>query len=128
MDFKTYADRDVSIRWIMEELHRSGVRSPTGKERWSPMTLNKLLRNRNYVGDLHWNQSTVATFHEVQGEQIVKRKEGKGHRRRNAEGEWVITTSVTRKSSTGTCSRGSRRGSPAASSGRPRPLLGASSC
>src|SRR5262249_37798754 len=88
------AEKDVSLRWLVEELYRRGVRNPSGKPngkneyRWSPNVLGKMLKNRNYLGDLHWNKSTSSEFQSVEGGQIVKRKD-KGYRRR-VEADMII--------------------------------------
>jgi site-specific DNA recombinase len=93
--FKTYAEKDVSLRWLVEELHRRGVRNPSGKPnagneyRWSPNCLAKMLRNRNYLGDLHWNKTSNSEFQSVEGGQVVKRK--KRGRRRRGEADLIIT-------------------------------------
>jgi DNA invertase Pin-like site-specific DNA recombinase len=93
--FRTYAEKDVSLRWLCDELYRRSVRNPSakangkGEYRWSPNCLGKMLKNRNYLGDLHWNQSSRGEFQEIKDGNIVKRK-GKGYRRRK-DPEMIIT-------------------------------------
>ena len=41
-----------SLSKISEWLYECGIKSPTGKERWSRETLNKLLHNEKYIGDV----------------------------------------------------------------------------
>lgn len=41
-----------SLASISGWLYENGTSSPTGKERWSRETINKLLRNEKYVGDV----------------------------------------------------------------------------
>jgi site-specific DNA recombinase len=86
--FKTYAERDVSLRWLVEELHRRAVPSPKGKEWWPPATLQGILSNRNYLGDFHYNLTSHGQFHELTGGKPVAKK-GKRNRR-NPEAEWII--------------------------------------
>jgi DNA invertase Pin-like site-specific DNA recombinase len=86
--FQTYATKDVSLRWLVEELCQRAVPSPKGKKRWSPQALYKMLSNRNYLGDLHWNETTKGEFQEIIGQSVVKRKI-KGERRKPAA-DWII--------------------------------------
>jgi len=41
-----------SLGTIAEWLHENEIPSPTGKAHWSRETINKLLRNEKYVGDV----------------------------------------------------------------------------
>jgi site-specific DNA recombinase len=96
--FRTYAERDVFLRWLAEELHRRGVPNPSdkpnkkGEYRWTGSCLGKLLRNRNYLGDLHWNKAARGEFQEVIADKVVKRKE-KGQKRRG-EADLIIVPST----------------------------------
>jgi DNA invertase Pin-like site-specific DNA recombinase len=83
--FKTYAEKVVSLRWLADELYRRGVRSPGGRDRWSPQSIQKLLRNRNYLGDLHWNAVSKGRFQETDGTAVIRRKAKGGRRRPPAE-------------------------------------------
>jgi site-specific DNA recombinase len=93
--FQTYADSDVSLRWLADELHRRGVPSPTGRERWSGQAIGKLFHNRNYLGDLHWNEVSSSRFQEYDGKSIVRSKArgNKKEYRRRAEPEIIVTPS-----------------------------------
>lgn len=42
----------LSLGQIADLLYDVGVPSPSGKERWSRETINKLLHNEKYVGDV----------------------------------------------------------------------------
>ncbi len=88
--FEFYATKDVSVRGVLEEMHERGVRSPTGKEWWTPMTVNKVLRNRAYVGDLVWNKASASAFNSVKGGQVIPQGDRTGKWRRNEEDQWVI--------------------------------------
>jgi DNA invertase Pin-like site-specific DNA recombinase len=85
--FETYATRDVSLRWLSRELLARGVENPSGRPNkdgvrlWTGQALGKLLRNRNYLGDLHWNEVSKGEFQEYDGRAVVKRRT-RGERRR----------------------------------------------
>jgi len=49
--FKWYLD-GKSILGIMKELERLGIKSPTGKERWPKRTIDVLLSNEKYTGNV----------------------------------------------------------------------------
>lgn len=48
-----------SLREISDWLYRHQILSPTGKDRWSPETIRKLLRNEKYTGDVRL-QKTIS--------------------------------------------------------------------
>jgi DNA invertase Pin-like site-specific DNA recombinase len=88
--YQTYADKDVSLRWLADELHRRGVRSPRGQALWSRRTVRKILTNRAYVGDFVWNQECQGSYHAIKGGEIQPRNKRLDKRQRTAPEEWVI--------------------------------------
>lgn len=62
-----------SLSKISEWLFENGILSPTGKERWSRETLNKMLRNEKYVGDVMLQKTFVDNLFD--GKQIVNNGE-----------------------------------------------------
>jgi site-specific DNA recombinase len=89
--FLTYAERDVSLGWLADELRRRGVPSPTGKEVWQTMTVRAILRNRNYLGDFHWGSKPHGKYYRYGGNgQARKVKGGKKKRERTPEDQWLI--------------------------------------
>src|SRR5438128_768626 len=50
--FDDYVSGGYSIRQLIKQLHKAGVRSPGGRAVWPHSTLSCLLRNRAYVGSL----------------------------------------------------------------------------
>lgn len=62
-----------SLGKISEWLFENRILSPTGKERWSRETLNKMLRNEKYVGDVMLKKTFVDNLFE--GKQIVNNGE-----------------------------------------------------
>lgn len=57
-----------SLAKISEWLYEAGVKSPTGKERWSRETLNKLLHNEKYTGDVLLQKTYVSDL--LEGTQL----------------------------------------------------------
>ena len=86
--FETYATRDVSLRWLVEELYKRGVPSPTGKARWTGNVLHKTLSKRSYVGDFYWNKTSKGQFQEINGGNVIRRK--RRGETKNAEADWVF--------------------------------------
>jgi site-specific DNA recombinase len=80
--FKTYAERDVSLRWLADELHRRCVLSPRGTPLWAPTTIRGILKRREYVGDLDWGQVFCGGYHGLENGQIVR----KGRKVLNSKG------------------------------------------
>jgi site-specific DNA recombinase len=86
--FTTYAEKDVSLRWLADELFKRGQPSPTGRPHWTGQSLCKMLRNRNYLGDMHWGKEAKGQFQDFSGQTVVKKK-GRGTRKRT-EPEMII--------------------------------------
>ena len=51
-----------SLAKISEWLYEAGVKSPTGKDRWSRETLNKLLHNEKYTGDVLLQKTYISNL------------------------------------------------------------------
>ena len=62
-----------SLSKISEWLFENGILSPTGKEHWSRETLNKMLRNEKYLGDVMLQKTFVDNLFD--GKQIVNNGE-----------------------------------------------------
>lgn len=57
-----------SLAKISEWLYEARVKSPTGKDRWSRETINKILRNEKYTGDVMLQKTYVSNL--LDGAQI----------------------------------------------------------
>lgn len=51
-----------SLRQISKELEYQGVRSPRGYHRWGPETLNKILSNEKYTGNVLLQKTIVENY------------------------------------------------------------------
>lgn len=61
MIFILYLD-GYSLRGISKELAAKGVKSPCGSQYWCPETLNKILKNEKYTGDVLLQKTFVSSF------------------------------------------------------------------
>jgi len=68
--------RGESLIGIIKELELNGVRTATGKERWSKNTLDKLLSNEKYCGNVVIFKSYTSM--QLSPVKTKKRKENKG--------------------------------------------------
>jgi DNA invertase Pin-like site-specific DNA recombinase len=71
--FRTYATRDVSLRWLGGELERRGVLTHRGRTFWSAATIRGILTRREYVGDLDWGNYPEGRYHNHRGGEIHPR-------------------------------------------------------
>ncbi len=71
-----------SLRQIASELAIRGIRSPRGSRRWSPETLNKILANEKYNGNVLLQKTVVEDF-----------LNGKQRRNRGQVNRYLITDS-----------------------------------
>jgi site-specific DNA recombinase len=88
--FQSYADKDVSLRWLAAELRRRNVLSPRGKALWSSRTVRKILTSRVYVGDFVWNQEHKGSYHALVSGEIQPRNKRVDKRRPTPPDEWII--------------------------------------
>ena len=77
--FQCRAD-GMSLRKISAELETRSIPSPTGNPKWSAETLNKLLRNEKYIGQVRLQKTFVADF--FSGRQV---------RNRGEREQWLVT-------------------------------------
>lgn len=87
--FETYAEKDTSLMALCHELHRRGAKSPSGKERWTPVGVHEVLTNRAYVGDFVRFESQIGSWARLEGGQ-VKATSRKLKRGRYPESEWIV--------------------------------------
>ncbi|WP_417388010.1 recombinase family protein [Gimesia sp.] len=69
--FETYANRDVGFRWLAADLNSRNIPSPTGKK-WCAKTIQDILCNLRYIGDLPLGKRAAGTFWRLDGEEVVK--------------------------------------------------------
>ncbi|MFC1799460.1 recombinase family protein [Candidatus Eisenbacteria bacterium] len=86
--FDLFVRQGKSIRGIVRELQRRRIKSPKGREVWTPRTIHEMLKNETYTGIAHFNK-TVAV------EPIQRRRNGRQARHKNTSRkfrpreEWV---------------------------------------
>lgn len=71
-----------SLRQIANELAIREIRSPRGSSQWGPETLNKILNNEKYTGNVLLQKTVVENF-----------LTGKQRRNRGQENQYLITAS-----------------------------------
>jgi DNA invertase Pin-like site-specific DNA recombinase len=88
--FHTYAEKDVSLGYLADELERRGALSPRGKAFWSRMSVRHILTNRVYVGDAVWNRSHNGSYHALVGGEIQPRNKRVDREERTPPEDWII--------------------------------------
>jgi site-specific DNA recombinase len=89
--FRTYAERSVTLAWLARELEARGVAAPAGGPHWQTMTLCKLLKNRNYLGDFHWGLRPHGKHYRFAGAGQAKKVRGRSKRReRTSPEQWIV--------------------------------------
>jgi site-specific DNA recombinase len=71
-----------SLRQIANEMAIRGIRSPRGSQQWGPETLNKILANEKYTGNVLLQKTVVEDF-----------LSGKQCRNRGQVNQYLITDS-----------------------------------
>ncbi len=80
--FQTYAEKDVSLRWLAEELYRRGTASPRGHKHWTSETIRAMLARREYIGDCDWGRIHHGGKHGIENGEV----KAKGRKVMNGKG------------------------------------------
>lgn len=62
--FELY-DEIGTLHGVSEELLRIGIQSPKGQEKWSYMTIKRLLKNKKYIGTMFFYQENHRDYEET---------------------------------------------------------------
>lgn len=58
----TWYIEGYSLRKIADKLYENGISSPTGKEKWTPRAISKILSNEKYTGDVILQKTYIKDF------------------------------------------------------------------
>lgn len=86
--FKSYADTDIGLRLLVDDLNGRKVVGPGGAAWWFG-TVREILRNPTYVGDFNWARRRLGKYHRVAGTAIKSRSDGEGVQHNPPE-EWIV--------------------------------------
>jgi DNA invertase Pin-like site-specific DNA recombinase len=89
--FRLY-DQGHTLWAVAEELHRRGVPSPRGKDRWTRSVVQRILLNRRYVGDYTWGVRSSGKCHRYAGNGLQPTARGARVQQANPAEEWVVRT------------------------------------
>ena len=98
--FKTYAETDIGLRRLADELNSKGIPAP-GKNRnsksgkpkntsWWIGTIRAILRNEAYVGTFTWGKRQMGKYHNVVGDRVEKRIGGGNKVVHNQRDDWIV--------------------------------------
>jgi DNA invertase Pin-like site-specific DNA recombinase len=68
--FRLYGDDGLSLDEVCQELYRRGIPTPRGRARWCKQTVQHILTNRRYVGDMPYNEVSKAKYTEMVAGQL----------------------------------------------------------
>ena len=101
--FRTYAEKDIGMRAMAEELNGLGIPGPRGGL-WSVGSIREILKNTKYVGDSVWNKRREGKYHRVGVGEVIKERDrtevtlapntGKPHAVDNPEEMWIAAEGV----------------------------------
>ncbi|MGL4555561.1 MAG: recombinase family protein, partial [Gemmataceae bacterium] len=83
-------DRGHTRHGVCDELFKRGVPTRKGEARWSKPTINKILKNREYVGDSTWGERSQAKHAAHSKGQVIPLKKDGRKIRVNPVEDWVI--------------------------------------
>jgi hypothetical protein len=93
--FETFASRDVSVLWLVNDLNRRGVPSPRGGH-WSRAVVRRTLENPAYAGHTASNRTTAGKFYGVKdgevcpADEVRRAAKGEAIRRPMSPDQWLI--------------------------------------
>jgi site-specific DNA recombinase len=70
--FRTYAETDIGLRSMANDLNRRGVPGPGGGAWWIG-TIREILKRPVYAGDFIWPQRRMGKYHRVAGTEVKER-------------------------------------------------------
>jgi site-specific DNA recombinase len=83
------ADEGLTILAVTTRLFRSGIHTPRGGIRWGSSTIQKMLRNRAYIGEFCFNRIMAVEAKTLPRPGVYRRKRLTSARRRPSS-EWVV--------------------------------------
>ncbi len=86
--FDEFANSDTSLRALVRELHRKGIKTRQGNL-WSQSTLQATLRDTAYVGTMEFGRRRAGKYHQLDDDGQIEKLNGKGDIRR---GYAAVTT------------------------------------
>ena len=93
--FSRYADSDIGLRSLADDLNTRGVLGPAGGL-WHLGTIREILRNAAYAGDFIWAKRRIGKYHRVAAGEVKERStlerktDGEARTMRNSEAEWIV--------------------------------------
>ena len=92
--FNRYANSDIGLRGLADDLNQRGVKSPRGGK-WHQGTIRDMLKNPVYVGDYRWNRRREGKYHSVGDGKAQGRhkREVRGDKARviyNDSSQWIV--------------------------------------
>jgi DNA invertase Pin-like site-specific DNA recombinase len=87
--FRMY-DQGETLMTISRELGERAVPSPRGRDRWTRAVIQRLLRNRRYVGDWTWGVHPQGKRHWHGLGGLRSKERAKRHARQNPAEAWII--------------------------------------
>lgn len=70
--FDWYCNEGVTVSGIGRRLEKMGIKTKNGKQKWSPMMIDKMLGNIHYIGKVRWNWRKVVKIIEDQEVKILR--------------------------------------------------------
>jgi hypothetical protein len=62
--FQTYAEQDIGMRRMANDLNKRGIPGPRGGL-WHVGTIREILKNETYVGDFIWPKRSMGKYHRI---------------------------------------------------------------
>jgi hypothetical protein len=85
--FQTYADQDIGLRLLANDLNMREIPGPRGGL-WHVGTIREMLKNETYAGDVVWPKRSMGKYHRIAGTEI-KQRSGKPGVRFNEAAERI---------------------------------------
>lgn len=70
--FDWYCNEGVTVSGIGVRLEKMGIKTKKGKQKWSPMAIDKMLGNVHYIGKVRWNWRKVVKIIEDQEVKVLR--------------------------------------------------------
>ncbi len=89
--FQMYVREGYGYKSLTDRLNSQRIPSPRGRN-WAMTTVQDILRNPIYVGDMVWNRRSMAKFYRIEnGRAVPTAKIRKQVTKENGQDSWVVT-------------------------------------
>jgi DNA invertase Pin-like site-specific DNA recombinase len=88
--FDAYANRDLSLESIVQELNSRRVPPPSGSREWGKTTVHRILKNPVYAGNYVWGRVSQGRYYRCYSGEPLRTTRGSNKSERRPREDWIV--------------------------------------